>query len=1057
MKNDLTELFLRFRTRNDMRALARVFDRVAPELSAVAARLARTSGEAEDLVQVTFLTAIERTRTFDASRPLIPWLLGILAMEARKLRAKAGRPIDLERVTQPAESDPEHEAARAEVAGAVDSAVRGLPEGYATIVRRHLMDGLSPTELARELGLSPINARVRLHRGLSKLRRLLPASLSGTALSGFAPQVNLSRVRGAVLQRASSFTGVPIPSAAISPVSALLMLCFAPAVVGVPAWLLLRDGSRISAGSASLAVAATVAEIETAADDELAAAESGADRTAIGPGIAVDRPSRGSGAVLARHGGTSVVIGGRLLHADGSPVAGARITLDGRPLAYSSASRETADWTNPAPVTSDVDGRYTFEVDPVAGFMLHLETSLEDHAAAGWMLEMPQAGATIDLGEASLERSGRVSVRIMDTEGKTLCSGWRVHSRIEPPSSTGGRLPTLLHARCSKADEPVVLTGAPARRILIQGVHDSEAETDAVEVDVLADQVVEATLVYSGQELDRRITIKTFCEPMFVFNPAPEHVLAMRPDADPAPASALGFQVFEISDLQPAVYDIVIDDPRFEPWSRGNVEPGATINARIRGSAALHFSVLDARGDPWSRPLEVRVRYNGMNFFPNEFTCVDADHPLPADGVLRGIVPGNLTVFAGSPGGPTIEAEIEGLQPGETRKVSLSFASRALLEGRVVASDGSTPMPGIDVQLTRGERAGRLREASGAQFDELGMIPLVDQHAISDTLGRVSFDKVPPGRWTMRAALSPWMFVDRSFEFGKETSEILLHVPPTGYLVGRVLLPEGAPLGELILAPHPASLSAWLGPNQNGRDETTLFDDGTFRFGPLPVGGVELMFGLVPPPEGGMSFCSLSSVGSYTITGGTETAIELDLRAVYPARLNARVEIDGQPAKGGSVGVYGPSGAFSMKGVSSEGVALLSDIAPGVATIEYRDANDSWSWEYSQAVTFIGGSEVALTIPILTAEREVQVVDAGTGEPVANLEIQFATGGTKQPDALPLENGRARTDVRGAFRARFPIGRVRFFLGDENTGSLDPSVIEWIASAQPILLRFSRP
>ena len=63
----LTRLFLRYRERGDGRALAAVFDLTAKELLAVAAHLARDAGEAEDLVQIVFLRAMERAAAFDGA------------------------------------------------------------------------------------------------------------------------------------------------------------------------------------------------------------------------------------------------------------------------------------------------------------------------------------------------------------------------------------------------------------------------------------------------------------------------------------------------------------------------------------------------------------------------------------------------------------------------------------------------------------------------------------------------------------------------------------------------------------------------------------------------------------------------------------------------------------------------------------------------------------------------------------------------------------------------------------------------------------------------------
>ena len=79
------QLFVRFRQAHDMGALAELFDRVAPQLLQVARHLVRDAHTAEDLVQQTFVAALEEHGTWDATRPVVPWLAGILANRARRV------------------------------------------------------------------------------------------------------------------------------------------------------------------------------------------------------------------------------------------------------------------------------------------------------------------------------------------------------------------------------------------------------------------------------------------------------------------------------------------------------------------------------------------------------------------------------------------------------------------------------------------------------------------------------------------------------------------------------------------------------------------------------------------------------------------------------------------------------------------------------------------------------------------------------------------------------------------------------------------------------------
>ena len=54
----------------------RRFDAAAPELYGAALKLTGRAAEAEDLLQATWLAAIEGARRYDPARPLRPWLGG---------------------------------------------------------------------------------------------------------------------------------------------------------------------------------------------------------------------------------------------------------------------------------------------------------------------------------------------------------------------------------------------------------------------------------------------------------------------------------------------------------------------------------------------------------------------------------------------------------------------------------------------------------------------------------------------------------------------------------------------------------------------------------------------------------------------------------------------------------------------------------------------------------------------------------------------------------------------------------------------------------------------
>ena len=236
----LETLFDRYRRKGDASALAKVFDRVAPRLLRVARHLARDEAEAEDLVQATFVEAIDHADRFDAARPLVPWLVGILNNKARQ--AGDGAVPVHEGADRPGRLDPVEAAEVSEFTAALERALRRVPDSYRRVVRIHIAEGRAPEEIARELGLRPGTVRVQLHRGLKHLRRLLPA---GFGLGGEVvkpPARGLDEVRAVVMASANS----AVPMAAVSTTVLLegalmtkkiIAAVAALALLAVPTWI----------------------------------------------------------------------------------------------------------------------------------------------------------------------------------------------------------------------------------------------------------------------------------------------------------------------------------------------------------------------------------------------------------------------------------------------------------------------------------------------------------------------------------------------------------------------------------------------------------------------------------------------------------------------------------------------------------------------------------------------------------------------------------------------------------------------------------------------------
>ena len=205
-----TSLFLRFREEGDAMALTGVFDKTAPELLALAAHLSPSLTDAEDLVQHTFLVAIQKARKFDENRTILPWLAGILIKEAKTQRRKRGRKIDPERLAQRSQADASRGALYGELRTTVERTLERLPPKYGDVLRAHLLEGANAQEIAASTGIATGTVRVQLHRGYDLLRRALPSGLCLGVLGCWMPNgmaAMRQTVHAQALAHAPAFAG----------------------------------------------------------------------------------------------------------------------------------------------------------------------------------------------------------------------------------------------------------------------------------------------------------------------------------------------------------------------------------------------------------------------------------------------------------------------------------------------------------------------------------------------------------------------------------------------------------------------------------------------------------------------------------------------------------------------------------------------------------------------------------------------------------------------------------------------------------------------------------
>jgi RNA polymerase sigma-70 factor, ECF subfamily len=147
--------------RGDRKAFAELYRRFHRAVHGVV--LARVSfGEAADVVQDVFATALERVPQLAEPAAFPGWLMSIARHRA----------IDVIRGRKPTDelADIPVPAPRSAEIAEVLAALRALPEAYQETMILRLVEGMTGPEIAAQTGLSPGSVRVNLHRGMKLLR-----------------------------------------------------------------------------------------------------------------------------------------------------------------------------------------------------------------------------------------------------------------------------------------------------------------------------------------------------------------------------------------------------------------------------------------------------------------------------------------------------------------------------------------------------------------------------------------------------------------------------------------------------------------------------------------------------------------------------------------------------------------------------------------------------------------------------------------------------------------------------------------------------------------------
>ncbi len=154
-------------------AFDEIYASLAPALRRYLLSQARDAAKADDLVQETFLQIHRARHTYDASLPLMPWVLAIARhvwlMDRRTRSRRPSAADDVMTMELPVRAEAAVLAERVEVRRALRQMA---PARRDAVIQHHLL-GFSFKEIAQRTGIAETAAKLRSSRGMAQLRALL--------------------------------------------------------------------------------------------------------------------------------------------------------------------------------------------------------------------------------------------------------------------------------------------------------------------------------------------------------------------------------------------------------------------------------------------------------------------------------------------------------------------------------------------------------------------------------------------------------------------------------------------------------------------------------------------------------------------------------------------------------------------------------------------------------------------------------------------------------------------------------------------------------------------
>jgi RNA polymerase sigma-70 factor, ECF subfamily len=165
--------------------LARLWTEAQPVVGSYILSLLPDFHQAEDVLQQVAVLLVREFDKYDASRPFLPWALGIARNMVLKSRREAARHsrqfLNEALVHQIEQAFQDSSDTWASVRKALRHCLRKQPQKVLELLRWRYAFDMKPAAVARELGITPGATRVMLHRARIVLRQCIQRHAYGAS------------------------------------------------------------------------------------------------------------------------------------------------------------------------------------------------------------------------------------------------------------------------------------------------------------------------------------------------------------------------------------------------------------------------------------------------------------------------------------------------------------------------------------------------------------------------------------------------------------------------------------------------------------------------------------------------------------------------------------------------------------------------------------------------------------------------------------------------------------------------------------------------------------